>query len=80
MKELLRSNNPVLISRLCALLKGAGVEFFIADFNASILEGSVSALPQRLLVFEDDTNKAEKLIRGEGLGDCLADSKQAPGS
>lgn len=77
MKELLRTNNPVLLSRLRVLLEDVEIDFFVADFNASILEGSVGALPQRLLVDEDDIGKARKAIEAEGFGDCLPDLKPA---
>lgn len=73
MKELLRTNNPVLVSRLRALLDGAGIAFFVADFNASILDGSIGALPQRFLVAEDEVKRVRELIQAEGLGDCLPD-------
>lgn len=74
MKEILRSNNPVLISRIRALLAGEGINFFILDFNASIIEGSIGALPQRLSVADDEVAEAERLIREEGLGTCLLSS------
>ena len=77
MKELLRTNNPVLVSRLRALLDDAGIAFFVADFNASILDGGIGALPQRLLVAEDDINKARMAIQTQGFGDCLPEWKPA---
>ena len=45
MKELLRSNDAVLISYVSALLEEEGIGFMVADTNMSVLEGSVGALP-----------------------------------
>ncbi len=50
MKELLRSNDAVLISYVSALLEEAGIGFIVADMNMSVLEGSIGALPRRVLV------------------------------
>ena len=41
MKELLRSNDPVLISYVSALLEEDGIAFMVADTNMSVLEGSI---------------------------------------
>ena len=53
MKELLRSNDAVLISFVSSLLEEARVGFAVADLNMSVLEGSIGALPRRVLVEED---------------------------
>ena len=50
MKELLRSNDPVLISYVSALLEDEEIDFVVADQNMSVLEGSIGALPRRVLV------------------------------
>jgi len=47
MKELLRSNDPVLASFVGSLLRDADIEFFRFDENMSVMEGSIGALPQR---------------------------------
>jgi len=41
MKELLRSNDAVLISYVSALLEEEGIGFMVADTNMSVLEGSI---------------------------------------
>ena len=50
MIELLRTNDIVLISAIEALLREAGVYFFVADQNMSVLEGSLGFLPRRVCV------------------------------
>lgn len=67
MEELVRTNDPVLISFLESLLGEAGIEHFVADGNMSILEGSLGMLPRRLLVDSDQIEKARRLVTDAGL-------------
>jgi hypothetical protein len=68
MRELVRTNNAVLITAIEALLKGAGIPHFVADGNMSVLEGSLGILPRRVLVPEDHERQARKLMEDAGLG------------
>ena len=63
MVELLRTNDPVLISYVQALLGGAGVSVVVLDGHMSIMEGSVGALPRRLMVGQDDLGRARAVLR-----------------
>ena len=54
MKELLRSNDPVLLSYVSALLEEGDIAFMVADTNMSVLEGSIGVLPRRVLVESDE--------------------------
>ncbi len=72
MTELLRTNDAVLISAIEALLKGAEIQCMVADGYMSVLEGSIGVLPRRVLVTDDDADKARKLLRDAGLGHALA--------
>ena len=71
MHELIRANDPVLLSFAESLMKDAGIHCLIADQGMSILEGSLGMLPRRLLVAEEDANAARKLLIDAGLGDEL---------
>lgn len=62
MKELLRTNDVVLLSFLEARLKGEGIEPFILDMNASIVEGSIGILPRRLVVIDEDFEHALGIV------------------
>lgn len=62
MKELLRSNDLVLISWCEAVLRDAGIEPLLLDAHASVLEGSAFAIPRRLMVADDDFVRARSLI------------------
>ncbi len=66
MKELLRSNNPVFLSFVDALLNEAGIHHQIVDVNMSIIEGSIGVLPRRMLVVNDDHEAATQLIIDAG--------------
>jgi hypothetical protein len=75
MKELLRSNDAVLISYVSALLEEEGIDFMVADTNMSVLEGSIGALPRRVLVASDTAKRARALLTGAGIGHVLAEEK-----
>ncbi len=53
MRELVRTNDAVLISAIEALLKGAHIAHLVVDQNMSVLEGSIGIFPRRILVGED---------------------------
>ena len=66
MKELLRTNNVVHLTWLTALLADAGIESAILDTHTSVLEGSIGAIPRRLMVPDDDFLRARRLLAGAG--------------
>lgn len=71
MIELLRTNDAVLISFVEALLRDAGVVFFIADSNMSVVEGSLGILPRRIMVGEDSIGEARQLLADAGIASEL---------
>ena len=70
MQELLRSNNLVRLSFLTALLADAGIEAVIFDAHTSAAEGSISAIPRRLMVEDEDYSRARRILieAGESAG------------
>lgn len=66
MKELLRTNNPVRISWLTALLADADIEAVILDTHMAVLEGSASAIRRRLMVNNDDYPRARRVLEDAG--------------
>ena len=68
MRELVRTNDPVLVSVIGALLDGANIHHLVLDQNMSVLEGSLGILPQRILVQETQVAAARKLLEDAGLG------------
>jgi hypothetical protein len=71
MSELMRTNDLVLISAVEALLGAARIECHVADRHMSSVEGSIGALPRRVLVATDYLIRARKLLTDAGLGDVL---------
>ena len=62
MRELLRTNDPVRLSWLMALLADARIEAVVLDNHMSVLEGSISAIPRRLMVAAEDFPSARRLL------------------
>lgn len=75
MEELLRTNDPVIISVVASLLGQAGIAHFVADGNMSILEGSLGIIPRRVLVDSDDIAAARRLMRDADLGHELSEPR-----
>jgi hypothetical protein len=62
MKELLRTNDVVRLSWVQALLADAGIESLVLDQHTSLVEGSIGAIPRRLMVAERDHGRALRLV------------------
>ena len=75
MKELLRSNDPVLLSYVSALLEEADIGFIVADTNMSVLEGSIGILPRRVLVENERIGQARGLLIEAGIGHVISEEK-----
>lgn len=63
MKELMATNNPVLLSFVEALLKEARIEYMIADQHISITEGSIGLFPKRVMVDDEDLAQAKRILK-----------------
>jgi tRNA1(Val) A37 N6-methylase TrmN6 len=61
-KELFKSNDPVLLSWAEALLAGEGIETYVLDRHMSVLEGSAVAIPRRLMVDDEQFDRARAVI------------------
>ena len=66
MVELLRTNDPVRLSWVMALLADAEIESVVFDIHASIADGSIGALPRRLMVVADDLSRARYVLDSAG--------------
>jgi hypothetical protein len=66
-RELVRTNDVVLVTAIEALLKGAAIEHVVLDQNMSVLEGSLGILPRRILVADEDVGAARRLLTEAGL-------------
>ncbi len=69
MRTVFQSNDPVRISFVMALLRDGGVEPLLFDAHTSAMEGSIGAIPRRIMVTEDDERQALRVLReAEQLG------------
>ncbi|MEK7246465.1 MAG: DUF2007 domain-containing protein [Pseudomonadota bacterium] len=62
MIELVRSNDPVFLSWLLAALQQEGVEALVLDAYTSAAEGSITAIPRRVVVADDDAVRARRVL------------------
>jgi hypothetical protein len=66
MKELLRTNDPVRLSFVQALLRDSGIESLVLDHHTSLVEGSIGAIPRRLVATERDYLRACSVMAAAG--------------
>ena len=67
MEELLKTNDPTVISFATALLRPEGIEAFVFDVHMSILDGSIGILPRRMMVAREDAFLARAILRDNGV-------------
>jgi hypothetical protein len=75
-RELVRTNDAVVLSAIEALLASAGIPHVVLDQNMSVLEGSLGILPRRVLVAEQHASMARRLLTDAGLGNELRPDAQ----
>lgn len=63
MVELVRSNDLVYLSWVEAQLAGVGIACLVTDQYTSVVEGSIGAIPRRILVDVEDLARARRTLR-----------------
>ena len=58
LREIVRTNDAVLVSAIEALLDAARIPHLVLDQNMSVLEGSIGILPRRMLVADAAEERA----------------------
>ena len=71
MAELVRTNDPGLLSVIESLLAGADIPYQVTDRNMSVLEGSILAIQSRILVPDVREAEARELLVDAELGSWL---------
>lgn len=66
MQELIRTNDFVRLSWLQAVLADAGIEAVVLDAYTSVMEGSIGAIPRRLMVHDRDEQRARSVLKDVG--------------
>ncbi len=74
MIEIMRTNDPVILSFVESLMKDAGIACMIADQNMSIVEGSIGILARRVLVDSERVDQAKRIVRDAGIGAEIRES------
>jgi tRNA1(Val) A37 N6-methylase TrmN6 len=77
-RELVRTNNAVLITAIEALLKAADIPSMVLDQHMSVLEGSLGMLPRRIVVDEEHLEMARQLLEDAGLAHELRPQSSGP--
>lgn len=63
MRKLMETQDPAQLSWVVALLTAEGINFEVFDSHVSSLFGSgVPMIPRRVMVAEDDFDRAERLL------------------
>ena len=62
MVELLRTNDPVLVSWLSTILAEVDIDTIVLDEYTSNIVGSSSAIRRRMMVIEDDFKSARLIF------------------
>ena len=69
MKDLLFTSNPVILSRISAILEAENIEFVVLGGVASLFGGNFAGMSTRVMVEESKFEKAIRLIRENHLQD-----------
>ena len=67
MKELFSTNDITKFIYAETILNSNDIVSFALDENISVLEGSIGILPRRLMVLENDFERASELLEDFGL-------------
>ena len=66
MRAVIQTNDAVRLSFLVVLLQDAGIRTVTLDSHVSAIEGSIGAIPRRLMVAAEDEAQARRVLREAG--------------
>jgi hypothetical protein len=67
MRAVLLTNDPVCLSFAETALRAEGLDCLVLDAATSAAEGSIGAIPRRLVVSAGDVQRARGVLRALGL-------------
>jgi len=76
LREIVRTNDLVLLSFVEALLREQDIDHVVFDSNMSILEGSLGILPRRIMVAEGNFARAGQILSEAGLENEITRDKR----
>ena len=59
----MKTNDPVRLNFAEVLLADAGIENVVFDTHASVMDGSLGMLPRRLMVADEDYDRAMAVLK-----------------
>ena len=77
MRELIRTNDMIVLSFATSCLEGGGIDVIVADQHMAGLEGAIGAFPRRLAVAEEHWRRARQILIDAGLADQLLDEGES---
>ncbi|MEC7656887.1 MAG: DUF2007 domain-containing protein, partial [Pseudomonadota bacterium] len=77
MKELIRTNDPVKISWLTAVLAECGIDAIVLDTHMSGLEGQIGVIPRRIMVTDGDFEAARAFLNSAERADVDTETVDA---
>jgi hypothetical protein len=63
MRVVLKTVDPVVLNYAANVLEQEGIESVVFDTHASVMDGSMGFLPRRLMVLDEDFDRAQTLLR-----------------
>lgn len=72
MAELVRTNDPAMISVIEGLLTSAEIPYHVADRNMSVIDGLLEVIKVRILVPDERLAEARELLVDAELGDWIS--------
>ena len=72
MRAVLKTTDPVVLNYAANVLEQEGIAAVIFDTHASVMDGSMGFLPRRLMVLDEDFDRAQKLLR-QAVPDAMPD-------
>jgi len=77
MRELLITNDLVLLGYVEVLLADQGISSLVFDQHISLVEGSIGAFPRRLMVPGDHWPRAVRVMQDAGLSEWIKSDEKA---
>jgi len=63
MRVVLKTVDPVVLNYAANVLEQEGIKAVEFDTHASVMDGSMGFLPRRLMVLDEDFDRAQRLLR-----------------
>jgi Putative prokaryotic signal transducing protein len=63
MRAVLKTLDPVVLNYAANVLSQEGIKSVVFDTHSSVMDGSMGFLPRRLMVLNQDFDRARKLLR-----------------